>query len=212
VHGAKLRIPLYTFAEYFRNMILKNLKNKKLVLASKSPRRQQLLAGMDVEFEVRTKDVDESFPAALRGGEIPSYLAKVKAEAFRQELAPNEVLITADTVVWVEDQVLNKPENREEAISMLKLLSGNVHHVYTGVSVVSKDKSVVFVDETKVEFVLLNDEEIAHYIDKYKPYDKAGSYGVQEFIGYIGINRLEGSYFNVMGLPVHKLYEVLKDF
>jgi septum formation protein len=212
VHGAKLRIPLYTFAEYFRNMILKNLKNKKLVLASKSPRRQQLLAGMDVEFEVRTKDVDESFPAALRGGEIPSYLAKVKAEAFRQELAPNEVLITADTVVWVDDQVLNKPENRDEAISMLRLLSGNVHHVYTGVSVVSKDKSVVFVDETKVEFVLLNDEEIAHYIDKYKPYDKAGSYGVQEFIGYIGINRLEGSYFNVMGLPVHKLYEVLKDF
>ena len=193
-------------------MILKNLKNKKLVLASKSPRRQQLLAGMDVEFEVRTKDVDESCPAALRGGEIPSYLAKVKADAFRQELAPNEVLITADTVVWVDDQVLNKPENREEAISMLKLLSGNVHHVYTGVSVVSKDKSVVFVDETKVEFVLLNDEEIAHYIDKYKPYDKAGSYGVQEFIGYIGINRLEGSYFNVMGLPVHKLYEVLKDF
>lgn len=193
-------------------MILKNLNQKKLVLASKSPRRQQLLAGMDVEFEVRTKDVDESFPDTLRGGEIPSYLAKVKAEAFRQELAPNEVLITADTVVWVDNQVLNKPENREEAIAMLKLLSGNVHHVYTGVSVVSKDKSVVFVDETKVEFVLLSDDEISHYIDKYKPYDKAGSYGVQEFIGYIGINRLEGSYFNVMGLPVHKLYEVLKDF
>jgi len=205
-------IPLYTFAEYFCNMILKNLTGKKLVLASKSPRRQQLLAGLDIEFEVRTKDVDESFPSDLQAGEIPSYLAKVKAEAFRQDLSPNEVLITADTVVWVDGRVLNKPENREEAIDMLNQLSGNVHHVYTGVSVVSKDKSVVFVDETKVEFVLLSEDEISHYIDKYKPYDKAGSYGVQEFIGYIGINRLEGSYFNVMGLPVHKLYEVLKDF
>lgn len=193
-------------------MILKNLTGKILVLASKSPRRQQLLAGLDIEFEIRTKDVDESFPSDLQAGEIPAYLAKVKADAFRQDLAPNEVLITADTVVWVDGQVLNKPENREEAIDMLKQLSGNLHHVYTGVSVVSKDKSVVFVDETIVEFVLLSDEEISHYIDKYKPYDKAGSYGVQEFIGYIGINRLEGSYFNVMGLPVHKLYEVLKDF
>ena len=193
-------------------MILKNLTGKILVLASKSPRRQQLLAGLDIEFEIRTKDVDESFPSDLQAGEIPAYLAKVKADAFRQDLAPNEVLVTADTVVWVDGHVLNKPENREEAIDMLKQLSGNLHHVYTGVSVVSKDKSVVFVDETKVEFVLLSDEEISHYIDKYKPYDKAGSYGVQEFIGYIGINRLEGSYFNVMGLPVHKLYEVLKDF
>lgn len=171
-----------------------------------------MLAGMDIEFEVRTKDVDESFPEALRGSEIPSYLAKVKAEAFREDLRSDEVLITADTVVWVNNQVLNKPQNREEAISMLNLLSGHVHHVYTGVSVVSKEKSVVFVDATQVEFVLLSESEISYYIDKYQPFDKAGSYGVQEFIGYIGINRLEGSYFNVMGLPVHKLYEVLKDF
>ena len=187
-------------------------KGYKVILASKSPRRQQLLAGLDVPFEIRTKEVDESFDSALRGGDIPRFLAQKKAEAFLGELADDELLITADTVVWVNDHVMNKPESREEAVAMLRELSGRSHQVFTGVSVSTKQRTTIFVDETVVVFRDLTDSEIDYYIDKYKPYDKAGSYGAQEFIGYIAINRLEGSYFNVMGLPVHRLYEVLNDF
>lgn len=187
-------------------------KGYKVILASKSPRRQQLLAGLDVPFEIRTKEVDESFDSALRGGDIPRFLAQKKAEAFLEELADDELLITADTVVWVNDHVMNKPESREEAVAMLRELSGRSHQVFTGVSVSTKQRTTIFVDETVVVFRDLTDSEIDYYIDKYKPYDKAGSYGAQEFIGYIAINRLEGSYFNVMGLPVHRLYEVLNDF
>lgn len=193
-------------------MVLSNLKNKRIVLASKSPRRQQLLKGLDVPFEVRTLDVDESFPPALQREEIPVFLSKVKAQAFRENMADDEVIITADTIVWVNDHVLNKPSSKEEALEMIQELSDNVHTVYTSVTVMSKDKTTTFVDETEVVFGVLSELEIAYYIDRYEPFDKAGAYGVQEFIGYIGIKELRGSYFNVMGLPVHRLYEILKEY
>ncbi len=193
-------------------LLAEKYKNHKIVLASKSPRRQELMKGLDISFEVRTMEVDENFPPALQREEIPLFLSKLKAQAFLPEMKENEVVITADTVVWVNDHVLNKPEDRDEAVAMVKELSGNHHVVYTAVTVTSKDKSITFFDETKVYFEVLTQEEIEYYIDKYQPYDKAGSYGVQEFIGYMGINKLEGSYFNVMGLPVHQVYKKLMEF
>jgi septum formation protein len=170
------------------------------------------MKGLDISFEVRTMEVDESFPPALQREEIPLFLSKLKAQAFLAEMKENEVVITADTVVWVNDHVLNKPEDRDEAIAMVNELSGNHHVVYTGVTITTKDKALSFYDETKVYFEALTQEEIEYYIDKYQPYDKAGSYGVQEFIGYMGISKLEGSYFNVMGLPVHQVYKKLMEF
>jgi septum formation protein len=193
-------------------LLVEKYKNHKIVLASKSPRRQELMKGLDISFEVRTMEVDESFPPALQREEIPLFLSKLKAQAFLAEMKENEVVITADTVVWVNDHVLNKPEDRDEAIAMVNELSGNHHVVYTGVTITTKDKALSFYDETKVYFEALTQEEIEYYIDKYQPYDKAGSYGVQEFIGYMGINKLEGSYFNVMGLPVHQVYKKLMEF
>lgn len=193
-------------------LLAEKYKNHKIVLASKSPRRQELMKGLDISFEVRTMEVDESFPPALQREEIPLFLSKLKAQAFLPEMKANEVVITADTVVWVNDHVLNKPEDRDEAIAMVNELSGNQHVVYTGVTITTKDKALSFYDETKVYFEALTQEEIEYYIDKYQPYDKAGSYGVQEFIGYMGISKLEGSYFNVMGLPVHQVYKKLMEF
>jgi septum formation protein len=193
-------------------LLAEKYKNHKIVLASKSPRRQELMKGLDISFEVRTMEVDENFPPALQREEIPLFLSKLKAQAFLPEMKENEVVITADTVVWVNDHVLNKPEDRNEAIAMVKELSGNHHVVYTAVTITSKEKSISFFDATKVHFEVLTQEEIEYYIDKYQPYDKAGSYGVQEFIGYMGINKLEGSYFNVMGLPVHQVYKKLMEF
>ena len=193
-------------------MLLPNLFKYKIILASKSPRRQQLLTGLELNFEVRTMDVDESFPAELQAEEIPLYLSKIKADAFKAEMADNELIITADTIVWINHHVMNKPESRDEALAMLGELSGSVHKVYTGVSITTKTKELHFFDETEVEFAILSSEELEYYFDKYNPIDKAGSYGVQELIGYIGIKKLNGSYFNVMGLPVHLLYEHLKDF
>lgn len=192
--------------------MLNNLEGKKIILASKSPRRQQLLSGLELEFEIRTKEVDEVFPAELRAQEIPLYLSKLKAEAFLPELDSNELLITADTVVWVNGHVLNKPDNRDHAIEMLKELSGNQHHVYTAVTITTKEKQVSFYDETVVVFSDLTQEEIDHYIDVYQPYDKAGAYGAQDWIGFTAIRSLKGSYFNVMGLPVDLLYRELKKF
>jgi septum formation protein len=192
--------------------MFENLQNKRIKLASKSPRRQQLLQGLELTFEVWTKDVDETYPDHLEREEIPLYLASKKAEAFRSELAEGDILITADTIVWVDGKVLNKPESRTEAIQMIGLLNGNTHDVYTGVSLVSLEKTELLWDRTRVHFAQLSAAEIAHYIDNYSPYDKAGSYGAQDWIGLIAIDRLEGSYFNVMGLPVHKLYQALKSF
>jgi septum formation protein len=192
--------------------LLPNIKDFTLVLASKSPRRQELLKGLDLTFEVRTKEVDESFPEHLKREEIPMFLSAKKAEAFLADLAANELLITADTVVWVENEVLNKAESREEALAMLHKLNGRSHTVYTGVTLATQAKQVTFSDSTKVTFAVLTEAELMYYVDHFKPYDKAGAYGIQEFIGYMGIVGIEGSYFNVMGLPVQKLYEELKKF
>jgi septum formation protein len=193
-------------------MLLTNLTSKKIILASKSPRRQELLKGLDLDFEIRTMDIDEDFPAHLEAEQIPLYLCKLKADAFLPELKAAEILITADTVVWVNGHVLNKPADRTEAETMLVELSGNTHVVYTAVAITSIHKQFVFFDETEVEFIGLEKNEIDYYLDHYKPYDKAGAYGVQELIGYIGISRLHGSYFNVMGLPIQLLYKNLKTF
>lgn len=194
------------------NMILKNLEGKRVVLASQSPRRKQLFEGLELQFETIALDVDESFPSHLKGPDIAEYLSRKKAAAVHQDLQHNEIYITADTIVWINDHVLNKPANRNEAITMLEELSGNSHVVFTAVTVTSIGKEVTLVDSTTVEFVKLDKNEIEYYVDHYKPYDKAGAYGVQELIGYIAIQKLEGSYYNVMGLPVHKLYKTLKDF
>lgn len=184
----------------------------RLILASKSPRRQQLLSGLGFNFEIVTRDVDESFPSYLKAHEIPLYLSKLKAEAFNDLLDDKTIVITADTVVWINDKVLNKPENEEEAYQMLRLLSGNMHEVFTGVTIKSKFKHQSFFCKTNVYFKHLSDEEIWYYIKNYQPFDKAGAYGAQEWIGYIAIEKIEGSYFNVMGLPVKEVYEELRKF
>lgn len=192
--------------------MFENLQNKRIKLASKSPRRQQLLQGLELTFDVWSKDVDETYPAHLQREEIPLYLASKKADAFRAELSDDDILITADTIVWVEGQVLNKPNDRAEAVFMIGLLNGNTHDVFTAVSIVSNEKTVLLWDKTRVHFSQLTSAEIEHYVDNYSPYDKAGSYGAQDWIGLVGIDRLEGSYFNVMGLPVNKVYQALKTF
>ena len=183
----------------------------KVILASNSPRRKELLGGVGIDFEVRTLcDIDESYPNALRGEDIPMFISGKKAEAYKQGMADDEMIITADTIVYDNGQVLGKPKNRGEAVQMLKGLSGHAHEVITGVSIVTKKKTVQFASTSKVTFAALTDEEIAYYVDTYKPYDKAGAYGIQEWIGYVAVTRIEGSYFNVMGLPIQKLYSELK--
>ncbi len=193
-------------------MLLKKINEQKIILASKSPRRAYLLKELGLNFEVYTKDVDESFPEELKAQEIPLYLCKKKAEAFKDELTDNTIVITADTIVWVDGQVLNKPENFEDAVRMLQLLSGKMHEVFTGVCLTSKNKTQSFYAATKVYFKKLSQEEIEYYINNYNPYDKAGAYGAQEFMGYIAIDKIEGTYFNVMGLPLKELYENLLSF
>ncbi len=193
-------------------MKLKNLEKYKLVLASESPRRQQLLRELGLEFEVRPSCLEEFYPEELGMTAIPVYLAELKADALKSEMKEDELLITADTIVWKDDQVLNKPKSREEAIAMLKNLSGSQHQVITGMHLMSIDKKVSFHAVTEVCFDELTDDEIIYYVDHFSPYDKAGAYGIQEWIGYVGISRIEGSFYNVMGLPVHKLYQHLKEF
>ena len=193
-------------------MQFEELKKYTLLLASKSPRRHYLLKELGLDFEVRTKEVDESFPEQLKAAEIPLYLCEKKADAFDEELTDNTIVITADTIVWLDGHVLNKPQNFNDAVRMLQLLSGKMHEVYTGVCLKSKHKTTSFVALTKVYFKELSLEEIEFYIRNYNPYDKAGAYGAQEWIGYIAIYRIEGTYFNVMGLPVRELYEELLKF
>ena len=187
-----------------------SIKNYKLILASASPRRQQLMRDAGFTFEVRLKNVEEKYPQELHLENVPEYLSKVKASAFREELKADEVLITADTVVCIHDRILGKPADRKEAISMLQKLSGNRHLVVTGVSVTTRTEQLSFSSRTDVFFKHLSNEEIEFYVDTYKPFDKAGAYGIQEWIGYIGIERIEGSFYNVMGLPIQKLYETLR--
>lgn len=190
--------------------MLDNLKKYKVILASNSPRRKELLAGLGVQYEVRTlSDVNESYPDILRGEEIPLYISKEKADAYRSVLQPGELMITADTIVWLKDKVLGKPADWEEALEMLRNLSGCIHDVFTGVCLTTTSWQRSFVARTEVHFSTLSEEEIAFYVDKYHPMDKAGAYGVQEWIGFIGVESIAGSYYNVMGLPVQKLYKEL---
>ena len=189
------------------------LKKYNIILASKSPRRKQLLREMGVGFEIRTKDVDESFPVNLSGGKVATYLCEKKAAAFSvSEIGENELIITADTIVCLGDKILNKPGDRRHAIEMLQDLSGKKHEVITGVCLRSRKKQESFFVATHVYFKNLTAEEIAFYVDHYKPFDKAGAYGIQEWIGHIGILKIEGSYFNVMGLPTVRLYEAMAKF
>ena len=183
----------------------------RLLLASNSPRRRELLAGLDIPMEVvRLKDIDETHPDDLQAGDIPLHIARLKMQAYDLELQPGEVLITADTIVWAEGQELGKPRDVADARRMLRLLSGSTHQVYTAVCLRSALVHDEFVCRTDVTFAPLTDAQIDYYIDRYQPFDKAGAYGIQEWIGYVGCTRLEGSYFNVMGLPVQKLYTQLQ--
>lgn len=191
--------------------MLTNLEKYKIVLGSNSPRRRELLAGLDIDFEVRTiSGIDESYPENLKEEDVPVYIAKKKANAYKSSMAANELLITADTVVWTFDKILGKPKDREDAVSMIQTLSGHVHEVITGVCVATKDRQIDFSVFSAVSFSKLDEEEIAYYVDKYKPFDKAGSYGIQEWIGYVGVESINGSFYNVMGLPIQRLYQELK--
>jgi septum formation protein len=194
-------------------MLTDKLKKYRIILASQSPRRQQLLKGLNIDFEVIVREVDEVFPPDIKREEIPRYLCELKAKAFAAGFfTDNEIVITADTIVWINDKVLGKPKSFEDAVNIIKELSGNKHEVITGVCLKSKNKTHIFHAESDVYFRDLSDEEIRWYVENYKPYDKAGAYGVQEWIGYIAIERIEGSYFNVMGLPTQKLYLELEKY
>ncbi len=185
----------------------------KIVLASGSPRRKELLAGLGLQFEIRLlPDIDESYPEGLSGEAIACAISKKKAAAYRPTLAPDELIITADTIVYLDGEVLGKPHDEAEAHKMLRKLSGRTHQVITGVTLLTKDLEHTFDCVSNVTFANLTDKEIDYYIENYKPNDKAGAYGIQEWIGYIGVESIEGSYFNVMGLPVQRLYQTLKQF
>jgi septum formation protein len=184
-----------------------------VILGSQSPRRQYLLKELGIKFDVKLKQmVQENYPDDLTGEEIPLYLARKKADAFDDELKEKMLVITADTVVWKDGQVLQKPKDQKEAFDTLRFLSGTVHQVYTGVCIRTIHRRKAFYSRTDVYFKKLTDKEIWYYIDKYEPYDKAGSYGIQEWLGYIGVEKIEGSFFNVMGLPVQELYVELSNF
>ena len=192
------------------SMLNSKLKNKNIILASGSPRRQQFLTDLNLDFTIQLKEVEEIYPKDLKGKEIVKYLAKLKASPFTN-LSKKDILITADTIVWHDGKMLGKPKSEEEAIKMLQSLSGKKHKVYSGVCLKSATKEVVFSSTTEVYFKKLSLEEIQFYVKNFKPLDKAGSYGIQEWIGLIGVNKIKGSYFNVMGFPVHKFYkEILK--
>ena len=184
----------------------------RIILASRSPRRQQLLRDLGLTFDVVEMDYDETFPDNLQGKEAAIYLAKEKSSSFRKTIADNEIVITADTIVWCNNRAFGKPTDYHDARHMIRELSGNTHEVITGVNLLSSEKEVAFCESTKVTFEKLSDKEIDFYINEFKPFDKAGAYGIQEWIGYIGMEKIEGSFFNVMGLPVQQLYLELKKF
>ena len=193
-------------------MKIDNLNNYKIILASRSPRRQELMRELGLKFEIVIRDYDESFPDGLTGNEIALFVAKAKASVFKNEIAENEIVIAADTIVWCNNNVLGKPVDKADAIRILKEISGNTHEVITGVSLLSLKNQVTFSVSTKVTFEVLSDDEIEFYIDNFNPYDKAGAYGIQEWIGITACSRIEGSYFNVVGLPVQRLYKELQEF
>jgi septum formation protein len=190
-------------------MLPEKFKNKRLILASGSPRRQELFKELGIQFTIQVKEVEEKYPTGLKEEEITNYLAELKAIAFENELLENDIVITADTIVWHKDKALEKPLNKQDAKRMLKELSDASHKVISSVCIKTLTFQKTFFDVTKVYFKPLTETEINYYVENYQPFDKAGAYGIQEWIGFIGVTRINGSYFNVMGLPVHKLYEEL---
>ena len=189
------------------------LKNHRLILASASPRRRELLASCDLDFVLAEKfECEECYPDDLEAEKVAEYLSLLKSNAYPHPLNEGDILLTADTVVIIGDKILGKPQNEEEAIEMISTLSGATHKVVTGVSLRSTERTISFSAESKVAFRQLEEEEIAYYVKKYRPMDKAGAYGIQEWIGYVGIEGIEGSFYNVMGLPVQKLYVTLRQF
>lgn len=193
--------------------MLENLNKYEIVLASNSPRRKELLQRMGVNFKVRTLfGIDESYPDSLRGEDIVCYISRNKAKAYQSSMAPNELLITADTIVYVDGEVMGKPKNAEQAKEMLHKLSGKTHQVITGVTIVTAKRTENFGVTSQVKFTNITDEEINFYVDNYLPFDKAGAYGIQEWIGIVAVEEIKGSYFNVAGLPVQRLYQKLKTF
>lgn len=190
-------------------MLKKKLNKYRLILASGSPRRQQFFKDLDLEFEIRLKEIEEIYPNELKREEITNYLAKLKASAFERELSDNEILITSDTIVWHNNTALGKPKNEQDAFDILKSLSNNTHEVITSVCFKNKNSISVIHDITRVSFKTLSDQEISYYINNYKPFDKAGAYGIQEWIGFVAVTKIEGSYANVMGLPTDKVYDYL---
>lgn len=193
-------------------MLKEKLKNKQLILASGSPRRQQFLKDLNLDFKIQLKSVEEIYPPTLKGADIALFLAELKAKAFDGSLQDNEILITGDTIVCIDNIALGKPKNAEEAYQMLEQLSGRTHEVISSVCLKSTEKTKLFYDKTVVYFKKLTPEEINSYIKNYQPFDKAGAYGIQEWIGQIGIEKIEGSYFTVMGMPTHLLYKELMNF
>ncbi|EIA07391.1 Maf-like protein [Flavobacterium frigoris] len=190
-------------------MLQNKLKQYKLILASGSPRRQQFFKDLELDFEIRLKEIEEIYPPELKAAEITNFLAELKANAFEGDLEQNEILITSDTIVWHNENALGKPKDKQHAFEIIKSLSNSTHEVITSVCFKTNLKTELLHEITKVTFNELSDESIIYYIDKYKPYDKAGAYGIQEWIGFIGVSKIEGSYANVMGLPVDKVYEYL---
>lgn len=190
--------------------MLENLKRYQIVLASNSPRRKELMSGLGIAYVVKTLPyVDESYPASLHGEEIPLYISQEKAEAYLSSIQPDELIITADTIVWMDGKVYGKPKDAAQACAMLRELSGRTHQVITGVTLSTVAFRKSFAVTTHVTFSILGEDEINYYVEQYKPFDKAGAYGVQEWIGFIGVTRLEGSFYNVMGLPIQRLYKEL---
>ncbi|OGS74996.1 MAG: septum formation protein Maf [Flavobacteria bacterium RIFCSPLOWO2_12_FULL_31_7] len=193
-------------------MLQEKFKNYRIILASGSPRRQQFLKELDIDFEIQLKDIEEIYPEHLQAEEITNFLAKLKASAFVADLQPNDILITSDTIVWLNNKALGKPKDYEDAFEMITEMSGKTHKVITSVCIKTTEKEVVFYEETLVTFAELTPEEIKYYLNNYQPFDKAGSYGIQEWIGLVAIQKIEGSYANVVGLPTHRLYEELMKF
>ena len=192
--------------------MLDNIRKYNVVLASKSPRRKELLGMLDVPFEIRVKDgIDESYPADMPAVEVAEYLSRLKGKAYAEDIRENEMVITADTIVILDGKIYGKPKNEDDAIDMLMQLQGRTHIVASGVCVATKEKIVSFTTKTEVTFAPLSRDEAAWYVEKYRPLDKAGAYGIQEWIGCAAVARIDGSFYNVMGLPVHQLYNVLKD-
>lgn len=190
-------------------MLKEKLKNYKIILASGSPRRQQFFKDLDLDFEIRLKEIEEIFPPELKGPEITDYLSLLKANAFEEDLQQNDLLITSDTIVWHKNCALGKPKDHQDAFEILKALSGDTHEVITSVCFKTKTSFYLINETTKVTFNALSDEAILYYLENYKPYDKAGAYGIQEWIGFIGVSKIEGSYANVMGMPTDKVYNYL---